>query len=369
MRADEFISEDAGGVGVIANSRQKNDPRYKTSLTVDVKPDTMKKAIAAYFPTPAPATGQFHVTEDSNLPAAQDSTSPINGNEDAEQIDEIERLSKSGFEGGKDYLDSYGREKSVQPLPGGSGLLYSITKEGGGDFVVKLWDKNNKDPFEPTVINTERPSYYTRREWNQRIERIKQRDADRKRVYDRSPGKLIGQLTVNSVGNSFPLPGAVQVGTITVDEDYRGMGLAKALYGIVLTIMKLPLLAGSSQTPGGRRNWLSLSQIPGVQMKGYMRINDEDLKTLDPATAGRFDDKRWIARQNKAVEKSIDTIMGKLGGEYIGKNKYDNHYFAFDVRPDTTKQELKAYVDTNLSRVYSGGYSSSGGLYAVWTGQ
>ena len=81
MRADEFISEDAGGVGVIANARQKNDPRYKTSLTVDVKPDTMKKAIAAFFPTAAPATGQFQVKEDSNLPVAQDSTSPINGDE------------------------------------------------------------------------------------------------------------------------------------------------------------------------------------------------------------------------------------------------------------------------------------------------
>jgi hypothetical protein len=163
------------------------------------------------------------------------------------------------------------------------------------------------------------------------------------------------------------VPGAVQVGTITVDEDYRGVGIAKALYGIVLTIMRRPLLAGSSQTPGGRRNWLSLSQIPGVQMKGYMRIDDSDLQTRDPAAAHPRD-KRWVASHNKAAEKNIDTIMGKLGGEYIGKNKYDNHYFAFDVRPDTTKQELKAFVDTNLSKVYSGGYSSSGGLYAVWAG-
>jgi GNAT superfamily N-acetyltransferase len=281
-------------------------------------------------------------------------------------IQEIGRLSKSGFEGGKEYLDSYSREKSVQPLPGGSGLLYSITTVSGGDFIIKLWDKDNKDPFEPTPIDAERPSFYTRREWEQRIERIKQRDVDRKRVYDRSPGKLIGQLTVDDVGGSFPLPGAVQVGTITVDEDYRGMGLAKALYGIVLTIMRRPLLAGSSQTPGGRKNWLSLSQIPGVEMKGYLKIDDYDLETRDTSDVSNARDKRWAANQNKHAEQRIDTIMGELGGQYIGKAS-DRHYFAFDVKPSTTKQELQAYVDTNLSKVY-GSYNSDTGLYAVWTG-
>jgi hypothetical protein len=157
------------------------------------------------------------------------------------------------------------------------------------------------------------------------------------------------------------MPGAVKVGTITVDEDYRGMGIAKALYGIVLTIMKRPLLAGSSQTPGGRRNWLSLSQIPGVEMKGYVSVNDYKLDA-DPTLQGT----QLAAR----AEKNIDTIMGKLGGQHIGHNKYDGHYFAFDVKPNTTKQELEAYVDTNLSKVYTSSYSgSNSGLYAVWTGQ
>jgi hypothetical protein len=284
------------------------------------------------------------------------------------QLDEIERLSPSSFSGGKSYLDSYGREKSVRELPGGSGLLYSVTKDSD-DFIIKMWDPANKGEFQGAPINPIRPPYYTRREWESRIEYIKQRDAKRKASFDRAPGKLIGQLTVDTVDRSFPLPGAVQVGTITVDEDYRGGGIAKALYGVVLTIMKRPLLAGSSQTPGGRRNWMSLSQVPGVQMKGYMRIADDDLQTRDPSNLGRFDDKRRIASQNKAAENRIDTIMGKLGGEHIGQNKFGTHYFAFDVKPNTTKQELQAYVDTNLNKVYSGGYSSSAGLYAVWAGQ
>jgi GNAT superfamily N-acetyltransferase len=269
---------------------------------------------------------------------------------ETQELDEIERLSPSGFSGGKQYLDSYGREKSVRKLPGGSGLLYSITKDGGDSFIIKMWDQANKGEFQPSPVNTVRPPYYTRREWQSRIEWIKQKDARRKAEYDAAPGKLIGQLTVNGVDSSFPLKGAVQVGTITVDEDYRGGGIAKALYGIVLTIMKRPLVAGSSQTPGGRKNWISLSQIPGVQMKGYFRIDDKD---FDYSSGG----------------KKIDIIMGKLGGEHIGQNKSGRHYFAFDVKPNTSKQELQAYVDTNLSKVYSGEYSSGGGLYAIWTGQ
>lgn len=41
------LHEDAAGVGVIASKKQKNDPRYKTSLTVDVHPDTPKKNMRA----------------------------------------------------------------------------------------------------------------------------------------------------------------------------------------------------------------------------------------------------------------------------------------------------------------------------------
>ena len=41
------IPEDAAGVGVVASKKQKNDPRYKTSHTVDVHPDTPKKNMRA----------------------------------------------------------------------------------------------------------------------------------------------------------------------------------------------------------------------------------------------------------------------------------------------------------------------------------
>jgi hypothetical protein len=282
---------------------------------------------------------------------------------ETQELDEIERISPSGYTGGKSYLTNKEFGKQIKKLPGGSGLLYS-TSEGRYDGIdIKLWDPNGKDYLalkgqaqEPKPVRNRRESVY---DYNNRLyvwER-NQRDLN-------TPGQLIGRLSV-SIVNGFPLKGAVQVDTITVDEDYRGGGIAKALYGIVLTIMKRPLLAGSSQTPGGRRNWLSLASIPGVEMKGYFSIDEEG---LDPVVAKGPYSMTTPAQANK----NIDIIMGQLGGQHMGKGLNGRHqgdeYFAFDVQPDTTKQELKAYVDTKLSKVY-GGYNSNTGLYAIWTGQ
>lgn len=283
-----------------------------------------------------------------------------------EFVSEIERLSRSGFTGGKEHLSGeYAAGKTIRKLPGGSGLLYSI-QPSSGEYIIRLWDPN-KGEFQPAPIG-QRPSYYTRREWASRVEYIQQRDARRKAEFDRAPGKLIGELRVEQPYR-FPLKNALQVNVITVDEDYRGVGLAKALYGIVLTIMKRPLLAGSSQTPGGRRNWVSLSQIPGVQMKGYFSMDDVDLMPINTSKLNpKWDDVAWAKRNNKQVDKNIDTIMGKLGGQSLGRTG-GKEFFAFDVKPDTTGQELKSYVDTNLTKVYSNNYNSNVGLYAVWTGQ
>jgi hypothetical protein len=142
-----------------------------------------------------------------------------------------------------------------------------------------------------------------------------------------------------------------------VDEDYRGVGIAKALYGIVLTILKRPLLAGTSQTPGGRRNWVSLASIPGVEMKGWVALDETEFDATKP----------WRNTPAK-VNKTIDTIMGQLGGQHIGKNSYGTDYFAFDVQPNATGTELEAAVKTKLSQVYGSNYNSNAGLYAVWTG-
>jgi GNAT superfamily N-acetyltransferase len=193
-------------------------------------------------------------------------------------------------------------------------------------------------------------------------ERMKKwaKDQEKARRTGRREPQLIAKLALESLGKRFPLPNALQVNTITVDEDYRGRGLAKALYGIVLTVMQRPLVAGTSQTPGGRQNWVSLSQIPGVEINGYVAIDDDD---INPAS-------RYSAGSKKETEKMIDTLMGRLGAQYLGQAGYfyDNRFFAFPVQPNSTGKELAALVNTGLSKVYGESRVVTTGLYAVWTG-
>lgn len=246
-----------------------------------------------------------------------------------EFITEIERLVPRNYPGGKDTLLSYySVEKNARPLPGGSGLLFSV-KVVAGFFVVKIWDPTQK----PTDVQV------------------------RQTILDGAPGRLVGLLTLDPI--NFPLQGAVQVGSITVDEDYRGQGIGQALYGIVLTILRRPLVAGDSQTPAGQQAWVGLNKIPGVVTKGYFALKNYEI------TPDKFD-------ADNEAEKNIDTIMGKLGGQYLGqtggrfRGNYGFEYFAFDVLPNTTGKQLQAHVTTKLSKVYDD--RQLAGLYAVWTG-
>jgi hypothetical protein len=43
-----LIKVDEGASGYIPSKKEANDPRYKTALTVDVKPDTIKKNAKAF---------------------------------------------------------------------------------------------------------------------------------------------------------------------------------------------------------------------------------------------------------------------------------------------------------------------------------
>lgn len=275
---------------------------------------------------------------------------------ETQELDEIERISPGAYSGGKSYLTDKQTGKQIKKLPGGSGLLYSTSEGRYGSIDIKLWDPNGKDFIALKAQAQEPKPVKTRGEDSWQFSRRLRSWQDLQQSLG-APGQLIGKLSVSGV-NSFPLKGAVQVDTITVDEDYRGAGLARALYGIVLTIMKRPLLAGSSQTPGGRKNWVSLASIPGVQMKGYFGIDEDDLNPS--AERSRFSN-----TTPAAANKNIDTIMGQLGGQYMGKGRHGDEYFAFDVQPNTTGTELEAYVKSKLNQVY-GKYDT--GLYAVWTG-
>jgi len=256
----------------------------------------------------------------------------------------IEKLPSTEYTGGKQslYVPTQFKSDVTKELPGGSGFLYTI---GPGQYGtdIQIWDPKGQD-----YINVITPPVKEPDESNRAYkERVQYWNSANKRAL-KTPGQLIGKLLITPADtrtSQFPLPNAVRVDTITVDEDYRGRGIAKALYGIVLTIMKLPLVAGSMQTPGGRKNWVSLASIPGVEMKGYVGLETYDLNS-----------------------RNIDTVMGQLGGEHIGRAKNGEAFFAFDVQPTTTGKELEAHVKTSLSKIYGNGRFNSG-LYAIWRGQ
>jgi ribosomal protein S18 acetylase RimI-like enzyme len=214
-------------------------------------------------------------------------------------LTEIENMKQSHFRGGKDTLDRFSTpgKKHLRALPGGSGLMYSITY----DSYVHILDPGIPGITKPSIV----------------------------------AGLYLGKGVI---------PDSVQVGSITVDEDYRGRGLARALYGIVLTIMKKTLISGDSQTPGGRRNWLSLASIPGVEIKGLLDLANSQLE------------------KSRQVDNTIDQLM-QLGGQFVARdNNYT--YWAFDVVPGNG--QLTPAVKNKLSKLY--GYDSTNLLMATWTG-
>jgi GNAT superfamily N-acetyltransferase len=257
-------------------------------------------------------------------------------NVDEDSLSEIDRLPGNEYTGGKKSLRIGAGDKNIKKLPGTNTFMYSTEANRLEDgIIIKLWDSANTTP-KPVKMRGEDGEEFA---W-------RLRDWERNQSQE-LPGLLIGKLVLEDVPN-FPLKGALQVDTITVDEDYRGQGVAKSMYGVALSILRRPLLAGSSQTPGGRRNWVSLASTPGVDLKGYVMINK-----------ARFDNPEW-------AQKDIDIIMGKLGGQYIGPSRPPGiHYFAFDVVSGSG--ELAPAVKTELSKIYDN-YQSGIGLYAVWSG-
>jgi GNAT superfamily N-acetyltransferase len=246
-----------------------------------------------------------------------------------DEITEIENLQSYQYTGGKDvlkhpmYTDPRKvSQKNIKPLPGGSGLNYAIIDNG-------------------------------------RFLEI--------RILDQSGQEVVGQLKLMRVG--FPIDNAYQVSTITVDEDYRGQGIAKALYGVALSILKITLLAGSQQTPGGKRNWMGLAQIPGVEVRGYVELENSDLKYKKLHKQKNAKDLANAERRNAIVDKNIDIVMGRLGGDYLGEDEDGNMIFAFDVVPGTGS--LTPAVKTELNKLYYGEYDMLyvTGLYARWAGQ
>jgi len=132
---------------------------------------------------------------------------------------EIARIPQGDF-GDKDTLTPMADTPKTNPLPGGSRFSYAVNKKDPEFMEIMIFDGDT----------------------------------------------LAAELDLGATLD--PLK-TWQVETIATDPDYRGQGLGKALYGIALSILKLTLEAGETQTKHGQAMWLMLDSIPGVKVLGY----------------------------------------------------------------------------------------------------
>ena len=119
--------------------------------------------------------------------------------------------------------------KGTKPLPGSSGYKYHVDRKGSDRIEITLYDQ----------------------------------------------GEIIAELDLEELGAPIPL---WRVETVVATPNYQGRGLGMALYGIALSVLKLTLVAGETQTVHGARQWLKLSQIPGVEVMGMKTAPKKDFK-------------------------------------------------------------------------------------------
>jgi GNAT superfamily N-acetyltransferase len=132
---------------------------------------------------------------------------------------EIAKIPQGDF-GDADTLTAPKYDVEKKPLPGGTGFTYAVGKPNAEDLEIMIFDGD--------TLAAELDLFYTR-------------DAT----------------------------DAWRVSTVAVNPEYRSQGLGKALYGIALSVLKLTLEAGDTQTKHGQRMWLMLNSIPGVEVLGY----------------------------------------------------------------------------------------------------
>jgi ribosomal protein S18 acetylase RimI-like enzyme len=193
--------------------------------------------------------------------------------------------------------------KNLTPLPGGSGLMYgTISHSDDGNFNIAIVSGQH----------------------------------------------IVGMLILKPV-NGFPLKDAYSVEFITVDENQRGMSIAKSLYGIALSILKFSIVAGESQTVGGRRNWISLSRVPGVKIMGWgwvEEMNTPDRSSLSPEAKANL--KQIQQRFEKSMERAGGHQVGTAEGAAEWGRKITKHWYLFPVTAGTREFKTQA----NAVRIY-----------------
>jgi GNAT superfamily N-acetyltransferase len=102
---------------------------------------------------------------------------------------------------------------------------------------------------------------------------INQTDSDFMEIMLFDQDRIVGELDLSYTQGPMK---TWSVENVAVDPQHRGRGIAKALYGIALSILRLPVEAGQIQTRGGQQMWLMLNSIPGVEVVGSAQDKTSD---------------------------------------------------------------------------------------------
>jgi GNAT superfamily N-acetyltransferase len=195
------------------------------------------------------------------------------------ELGEIAKIPQGDF-GDADTLTPPKYDIDKKPLPGGGGFTYAVGKPNLEDLEIMIFDGD--------TLAAELDLFQTR-----------------------------------------DVTGAWRVNTVAVNPEYRSRGLGKALYGIALSILKLTLEAGDTQTQHGQRMWLMLNSIPGVKVMGYNMERTEKYKP-------------------------------RPGDEIVAQDK-DWTRYTFSVKPGVNSMRS--------ARRGTGMYTSQASMIAKWTGQ
>jgi GNAT superfamily N-acetyltransferase len=178
---------------------------------------------------------------------------------------EIARIPQGDF-GDADTLIAPKHDVEKKELPGGSGFTYAVDKTGTGDIEIMIFDGDT----------------------------------------------LAAELDLFETQD---VTNAWRVSTVAVNPEYRNRSLGKALYGIALSILKLTIEAGDTQTRHGQRMWLMLNSIPGVEVVGYNMVPTDQYKPHKRDTV--IDQNEQWTRYTFPVESGVHSMRSRRPGTGI----------------------------------------------------
>ena len=109
-------------------------------------------------------------------------------------------------------------------------------------------------------------------------------------VYDRKKFKVVaGEIHYRAVAylGLSKKSGAWHVDLVEVDSRYKGKKLANKLYRFVLKNLEIPLMAGTTQSVGGRYIWNTLAKDKGITVYAKKGLRGVNSAIIDFPKAGK----------------------------------------------------------------------------------